>query len=121
MLLIFATAESCTRSYPVGELSARVMDANDAPVGGVAADLFKITPSGQVYWRASRTGIHGIAVFGKGQGVIEGEYVVRISLMPWQKLGPGELNNRHVKLKRGDLTVVTFRVVPSLRGRPTPR
>lgn len=122
MLLIFAFALACTRSYPLGKLSVQTVDANNAPVGGVAADLFKVTPSGKVYWRASRTGGNGFAAFGeKNGGVIEGDYVVRVSLMPWQKLAPGEANDRAVRLKAGDTTVITFRVVPKTPVRLSPR
>lgn len=121
VLLISAIVVACTRSHPVGKLSVRVIDANGAPVGGVTADLFKITPSGRVYWRASRTGGNGVAVLGAKGGVIEGEYVIRIGLMPWQKLAPGEATDRALTLKAGDDTVVTFRVVARLPVRPSLR
>jgi hypothetical protein len=110
---------ACTRSYPLGRLSVRVIDASGAPVGLVAADLFKMGPSGKVYWRASRTDGGGVAVFGaKDGGVIEGDYLVHIGLMPWQKLAPGETNDRPVRLKKGDDIVLTFRLVPRLPVRP---
>jgi hypothetical protein len=103
-------------------LSVQTVDANGAPVSGVAGDLFKITPAGRVYWRASRTGANGFAPFGeKNGGVIEGDYVVHVSLMPWQKLAPGEANDRAVSLKAGDNTVITFRVVPKTPVRLSPR
>jgi len=121
LLLIFVMALACRRSYPLGKLSVRTVDANNAPVSAVAADLFKNTPSGLVYWRASRTGLNGFAIFGeKNGGVIEGDYIIRVSPMPWLKLAPGEANDRAVKLKEGDNIVVTFRVVPKKSGRPTP-
>jgi hypothetical protein len=121
-LLILAMALACRRSYPLGKLSVQTVDANYAPVRGVAADLFKVTPSGHVYWRASRTGGNGFAVFGENNGgVIEGDYVVRVSLMAGQTLAPGESNDRAVKLRAGDNTVVTFRVVPWKPVRPTLR
>jgi hypothetical protein len=120
-LLIFAMALACGRSYPLGKLAVRTVDANNAPVSAVAADLFKNTPSGFVYWRASRTGRNGFAIFGeKNGGVIEGDYIIRVSPMPWLKLAHGETNDRAVKLKEGDNIVVTFRVVPKKSGRPTP-
>jgi hypothetical protein len=115
-------ALACRRSYPLGKLSVQTVDVNNAPVSGVAADLFKNTPSGRVYWRASRTGINGFAAFGeKNGGVIEGDYVIHVSLMPWQKLAPGEANDRAVKLKEGDNTVITFRVVPKIPVSLSPR
>jgi hypothetical protein len=115
--MILAMALACRRSYSLGRVSVQTVDANNAPVSGVAADLFKITSSGRIYWRASRTGLNGFAVFGeKDGGVIEGDYVIRVSPMPWQTLAPGEANDRAVKLKVGDNTVVTFRVVPKISG-----
>jgi len=118
-LAIVILALACARSYPLGKLSVKVVDANGAPVFGVAADLFKVTPSGSVYWRASRTSSDGVAVFGEKQGgVIEAEYVVHISLMPQLKLAPGETNDRALTLTEGQNIVVLFRVVPSLPRRP---
>jgi len=37
-------AVACTRSYPLGRLSVQVVDADNAPISGVAADLYKVTP-----------------------------------------------------------------------------
>jgi hypothetical protein len=119
--LCLALTVACGRRYPLGRLAARVVDANNVPVGGVAADLYKLTPSGHIYWRATRTSSDGIAVFGGKSGVIEGEYVVHVTLMPWHKLAPGEQNDRAVTVKEGDDVVVSFRVVAKLPGRPTPR
>jgi len=96
--------------YPLGKLAVRVIDIDNKPVRGAAADLFKITPSGKVYWRASRTDSAGIAVFGaKDGGVIQGDYQIHISFINWQELVPGETNDKSVTLKEGDDTVVTFR------------
>lgn len=103
---------ACRRAehYPLGKLAVRVMDIENKPVRGAAADLFKITPSGRVYWRASSTDSAGIAVFGaKDGGVIEGDYQVHISFTNWQELVPGETNDKPVTVKEGDDTVVTFR------------
>jgi hypothetical protein len=99
-----------TEHYPLGKLAVRVIDIENKPVRGAAADLFKITPSGKVYWRASRTDSAGIAVFGaKDGGVIQGDYQIHISFINWQELVPGETNDKSVTLKQGDDTVVTFR------------
>ncbi len=114
LALVTAMSVACTRSYPMGRLSVRVQDANGAPVAGVAADLYKVMQSGEVYWRASRTDSDGLAVFGGPAGVIEGRYVIRVTLMPWQKLSPGESKDRDLTLKAGNDTVVIFRVVPRL-------
>jgi hypothetical protein len=109
---------ACSRlstKYPLGKLSVRVIDAQNKPVRLAAVDLYKLTPSGKVYWRASSTDSAGIAVLGaKNGGVIEGDYVINISDRTWHKLAPGETNDRPVTIKAGDDTVVTFRVVARL-------
>jgi hypothetical protein len=107
----FAGLIACRRTehYPLGKLAARVIDIEGRPVRGVAADLFKVTPSGKVYWRASRTDSAGIAVFAaKDGGVIEGKYEIHVSFINWMVLAPGETNDKSVTLKEGDDTVVTF-------------
>jgi hypothetical protein len=104
---------ACSRGehYPLGKLAVRVIDAHNNPVRGAAADLYKLTPSGKVYWRASRTDSAGIAVLGaKNGGVVEGDYQIHVSFISWHDLAPGETNDRLVTLKQGDDTVVTFRV-----------
>jgi hypothetical protein len=89
-----------------------VLDALNNPVRGASVDLYKLTPSGKVYWRASSTDSAGIAVLGaKNGGVIEGDYAIHVGFITWHDLGPGETNDRPVTVKAGDDTVVTFRVV----------
>jgi hypothetical protein len=120
--LVVVVAVGCRRSYPLGKLSVRVSDAKDAPVAGVAADLVRITPTGRVYWRASRTTANGVAVFGeKNGGVIEGDYMIHLVLAPWQKFAEGQTNNRIIKVKKGDDTVIRFTVVPKQPLRQLPR
>jgi hypothetical protein len=112
MLLATLSCNQSTTIYPLGKLSVQVLDANNAPVSGAAADLYKITPSGSVYWRASSTGSDGIGIFGaKDGGVVEGDYVIHIGFITLTDLAPGETNDRPVTVKAGDDTVVTFRVV----------
>ncbi|HEY5023023.1 MAG TPA: hypothetical protein VII30_11120 [Gemmatimonadaceae bacterium] len=117
-LVVLLATMGCSRlstKYPLGKLSVRVIDAQNKPVRLAAVDLYKLTPSGKVYWRASSTDSAGIAVLGaKNGGVIEGDYVINISDRTWHKLAPGETNDRPVTIKAGDDTVVTFRVVPRL-------
>jgi hypothetical protein len=116
-LLVLLATPGCRPStkYPLGKLSVRVIDAQNKPVRLTAVDLYKLTPSGKVYWRASSTDSAGIAVLGaKNGGVIEGDYVINISDRTWHKLAPGETNDRPVTIKAGDDTVVTFRVVARL-------
>jgi hypothetical protein len=108
---------ACAHRYPLGRLAARVLDADGLPVSGVAADLYKVTPSGRIYWRAARTSANGLAVFGAKSGVIEGEYIVHVTLMPWHMFTPGEQNDRAVQIKAGDDVVISFRVVPRLPSR----
>jgi hypothetical protein len=101
--------------YPLGKLAVKVLDDQNKPVRGAAADLYKLTPSGRVYWRASRTDSAGIAVLGaQNGGVIEGDYQIHVSTITWDELVPGETNDKSVTLKAGDDTVVTFRVRPRL-------
>ena len=101
--------------YPLGKLAVRVIDDQNKPVRGAAADLYKLTPSGRVYWRASRTDSAGIAVLGaQNGGVIEGDYQIHVSFISWHELVPGETNDKPVTLKEGDDTVVTFRIRPRL-------
>jgi 5-hydroxyisourate hydrolase-like protein (transthyretin family) len=117
MLLATFGCSQSTTIYPLGKLSVQVLDANNAPVQGVAADLYKMTPSGKVYWRASSTSSDGIAIFGaKDGGVIEGDYVIHVSFTTRNDLAPGETNDRPVTVKAGDDTVITFRVVASVRS-----
>jgi len=118
-LVVLLATLGCSRlstKYPLGKLSVRVIDAhNNNPVRLTAVDLYKLTPSGKVYWRASSTDSAGIAVLGaKNGGVVEGDYVIHISDRTWHKLAPGETNDRPVTVKAGDDTVVTFRVVARL-------
>jgi hypothetical protein len=99
-----------TEHYPLGKLAVRVIDIEGKPVRGAAADLFKVTRSAKVYWRASRTDSAGIAVFGaKNGGVIEGHYQIHVSFINWMVLAPGETNDKSVTLKEGGDTIVTFR------------
>jgi len=117
-LVVLLATMGCSRlstKYPLGKLSVRVLDAQNKPVRLTAVDLYKVTPSGKVYWRASSTDSAGIAVLGaKNGGVIEGDYLIHITDITWHKLAPGETNDRAVTIKAGDDTVVTFRVVARL-------
>jgi len=114
-LIILVTIFSCRPKYPLGKLSVQVVDENNAPVRGAAADLYKVTPSGNVYWRASYTSSNGIAVLGaKDGGVIAGDYVIHVSFIDWRDLARGEANDRHVTVVEGDNIVLTFRTVRRL-------
>lgn len=105
-----------TRHYPLGKLAVRIIDVrSNKPVPGAAVDLYKLTPSGKVYWRASRTDDEGVAVLGaKNGGVIQGDYVIHVSFISWHDLAPGESNDRPITIKEGDDTLVTFRALARL-------
>jgi hypothetical protein len=121
-LAVVLAIPGCGKSYPLGKLAVRVVDVDNSPVRGAAADLYKVTPSGKVYWRASRTDSTGVAVLGaKNGGVIAGDYIINVSFISWHKLAPGEENDRPVTIKAGDDTVVTFRVVKRLPVSFTPQ
>jgi hypothetical protein len=124
-LVVLLATLGCSRpstKYPLGKLSVRVIDAQNKPVRLTAVDLYKVTPSGKVYWRASSTDSAGIAVLGaKNGGVIEGDYLIHITDITWHKLAPGETNDRPVTIKAGDDTVITFRVVARVPVRLPPR
>jgi hypothetical protein len=115
MLVAIFGCNLSTGNYPLGKLSVHVVDANNAPVRGAAADLYKMVQGEKVYWRASSTSIDGVAVFGaKDGGVVEGDYIVHVSFIDLHDLAPGETNDRPVTIKAGDDTVVNFKVVARL-------
>jgi hypothetical protein len=108
-----------TRHYPLGKVAVRVLDANSKPVRGAAADLYKLTPAGKVYWRASRTDSAGIAVLGaKDGGIIQGDYLIHVSFITWHELAKGETNDKPISIREGDDTLITFRVVAKVPVRP---
>lgn len=112
-LLLGSAGCSLNESYPLGNLSVRVINQNDAGVGGILLDLFKVEGSQPIYWRASATSSNGVGVFGERDGgVIEGDYFIRVVLTPAYQLAAGETNDRPVTVREGDDLTVTFRVVP---------
>lgn len=114
--IVLLTIAGCRQNYPLGKLSVRVVDENNAPVRGGAVDLYRVTPSGKTYWRGSYTSSDGVAVLGaKNGGVIAGDYIIHVSFIDWRDLARGEANDRPVTIKKGDNVVVTFRTV---RRRP---
>lgn len=114
LALLFGSAGcSLTESYPLGNLSVRVINQNEAGVGGILLDLFKVEGTQSIYWRGSATSSNGVGVFGERDGgVIEGDYFIRVLLSPSYELAPGETNDRPVSVREGDDLTVTFRVVP---------
>lgn len=122
ILAILGTSLACnsaTSTSPLGRLSARVLDTNNAGIFGVDADLYKLVGGGAQLWRASLTSTNGVAVFGASDGgVAVGDYFIRLTFNSNHDLAPGETNDRPVTVREGDDLVVTFRAVP--RGPAAP-
>ena len=112
-LLLGAVSCNGTTTSPLGRLSAKVIDANNAGVQGVLLDLYKVEGGGSILWRASISSSDGTGEFGASDGgVITGEYFIRVSFVTQYELAPGESNDRPVTVNEGDNIVVTVRVVP---------
>jgi hypothetical protein len=106
-----------TSTTPLGKLSARVVDANDVGVQGVAADLYRYVEGGAILWRASSTSSNGIAVFGANDGgVVTGNYYIHVSFITNHQLASGETNDKQVSVREGDDLVVTFHAVAKAGG-----
>jgi 5-hydroxyisourate hydrolase-like protein (transthyretin family) len=104
---------SGTSTAPLGRLTAKVVDANDAGVQGILVDLYKMEGGRWILWRTSVTSSNGIGEFGASDGgVVAGDYFIRVRFVTQHQLAPGESNDRHVTVNEGDNIVVTFRVVP---------
>jgi hypothetical protein len=112
-VLGFLGCSDVAGTLPVGKLSAQVVDANNAGVQGVAADLYKVVDGNAILWRAGSTSSDGIAVFGESEGgVIAGEYYIHITFSTFHQLAPGETNDRPVTVNGGDGLTITFHAVP---------
>ena len=112
-LLLGAVSCNVTPTSPLGRLSAKVIDANNAGVQGVLLDLYKVEGGRSILWRASLSSSDGIGEFGASDGgVIAGEYFIRVRFVTQYELAPGESNDRPVAVNEGDNIVVTVRVVP---------
>ena len=111
-LLLGSAGCTLTENYPLGNLSVRVVDANDAGVQGALLDLYKIENGFPIHWRATASSANGTGVFGERDGgVIEGQYFVRVRFTTPHQLAPGETNDRPVTVREGDDIVMTFRAV----------
>jgi hypothetical protein len=111
---VFTTlsCNSLTDTVPLGKLSVRVIDANNAGVFGVFADLYKGTVGNGVLWRASLTSSDGTAVFGAADGgVVAANYYIHLTFGTGHQLAVGETNDRPVTIQAGDNIVVTFHAV----------
>jgi hypothetical protein len=117
MILGALGCNSSTTTYALGNLSAQVVDANNAGVQGVAADLYRVLAGGSLLWRASSTSSNGVAVFGASDGgVVAGDYYIHLTFPSAYAFAAGETNDRPVTVKEGDNLVVTFHVVPKGPG-----
>lgn len=122
ILVILWTSLSCdlaTSTSEIGQLSARVVDANGAGIFGVEADLYKLVGGGTLLWRASLTSSNGVAVFGASDGgVAVGEYFIHVTFRTNHDLAAGETNDKPVTVRAGDVLVVTFNAVARGPGAP---
>ena len=120
ILAIVFTTLSCgssTSTGPVGALSIRVTDQNNAGIFGVSADLYKVVSGGGLLWRRSLTSSDGTAVFGAADGgVSPGDYYIHLTFSSNHQLAVGETNDRPVTVVAGDNIVVTFHAVASGPG-----
>jgi hypothetical protein len=111
-LIASLACNDLTSTVPLGKLSARVVDANNVGVQGVAADLYKYVEGGALLWRASSTSSNGIAVFGASDGgVVTGNYYIHLRFINNYALAPGETNDKQVTVTDGDDIVVTFQAI----------
>ncbi len=112
-LVLGVSGCNVTETYPVGSLSAEVLNDNSVGVQGVRLDLYKVEGAVSTHWRQAVTGEDGIGVFGAADGgVAAGIYYIRVTTTPTMELAPGESNDRPVVLGEGDEIRVTFRVIP---------
>ena len=121
-LLCALAALACsdaTSASAVGKLSAQVVDANNAGVQGVKADLYMVVGGSAILWRSGLTSSNGLAVFGATEGgVVTGDYYIHLSFVTNYHLADGETNDKPVTVNGGDENVVTFHVVPAAPGPP---
>ena len=115
ILTILCTTLSCggaTSTGPIGQLSIKVVDQNNAGIFGVSADLYKVVSGGGLLWRRSLTSSDGTAVFGAADGGVgAGDYYIHITFSTNHQLASGETNDRPVTVVAGENTVVTFHAV----------
>lgn len=102
-----------TETTPTGNVSAQVLNQNNAGVSGSLVELYRNETGGAILWRSAITGSTGVAIFGAGEGgVIVGDYFIRLTVTPSNELAPGETNDRPVTVTNGGFATVTFRLVP---------
>ena len=103
---------SSTGDAGLGNVSARVVDANNAGVATVRADLYQVLEGGAILWRTSITNSDGVAVFGATDGgVVAGDYYIHLTFTSPYDFAAGETNDRAVTVRGGDDHVITFNVI----------
>jgi uncharacterized protein YfaA (DUF2138 family) len=121
-LLCALTSLSCsdsTSASALGKVSAQVIDANNAGIQGVQADLYKVVPGGAVLWRSGLTSSNGVAAFGATDGgVVSGDYYIHLSFVNNYRLVAGETNDKPITVSSGSDDVVTFHVEAARPGGP---
>lgn len=118
-LLALVGCSDSTSASALGKLSAQVVDANNAGVQSVNADLYKVIDGGSILWRSGLTSSNGVAVFGATDGgVVAGDYYIHLSFVTSYRLATGESNDKPVRVSGGDDNVVTFHVVTAAPGGP---
>jgi hypothetical protein len=121
-LLCAFTSLACsdsTSASALGKVSAQVVDANNAGIQGVQADLYKVVAGGAILWRSGLTSSNGVAEFGASDGgVIAGDYYVHLSFINNYRLVAGETNDKPVTISSGSDNVVTFHAEVARPGGP---
>jgi hypothetical protein len=109
--LVFAAAcnDTSGTDYPLGNVTAVVVDTNGAPVDQVQVNL--MLPDKATLWRTAITGSDGKAIFGSGEGgvLVQDYLVVFPSSVQWS-LASGETNFKPVTAVEGQTVTVQFKV-----------
>jgi hypothetical protein len=109
---ILCTTLSCgssTEPFALGQLSVKVVDANNVGIFGAYADLYQGVPGSGILWRATLTSSDGTAVFGAADGGVSvGTYYIHLTFNSAHQLAPGETNDRPVNVTAGSDIVITF-------------
>src|SRR6476646_6194177 len=92
-------------NYPLGNVTAVVVDTNGAPVDQVQVNL--MLPDKATLWRTAITGSDGKAIFGSGEGgvLVQDYLVVFPSSVQWS-LASGETNFKPVTAVEGQTVTV---------------
>src|ERR1043165_6678249 len=91
--LVFAAScnDTSGTDYPLGNVTAVVVDTNGAPVDQVQVNL--MLPDKATLWRTAITGTDGKAIFGSGEGgVLVQDYLVFFPSSVQWALASGETN-----------------------------